>query len=365
MGDRAVLPVVRRHGRRLASVELDHRDVGQALLGDAGQRAAPAAALARHRPGEVPEAPRHQPQQRRGDQGGEGELPLDPEHRGDVPAKGDDSGDTGGQVAHHEPLDRADVGGEPRDRVAEPAAVVDVAGQGQEVGEHVATQVDQEALGDPGGQVVVDPRQHAAGEVEGDVQQCQAEQRPGVGGNEDVVDEPLEEQDLDDLDQRDQRQDHERQGQPAPQSTQPGPEAPQDGRQGQRRGSRDDGGVVDRGSQRGQRSAPRPAHHGLSSSSAGWHRSGRTGGRPGDRAARPNGGHGRQLLRERLRPRFRRRRRRRRLPPLDESPLRAIAAGSRAVIRVERAMVRPPSRWWCPITSTGRPRLWTSRVKGR
>ena len=223
-GDREVLPVVVRDGVGLAVVGLDEGGVRQPLLGDRAERPGPAPALAGDvldQPGEVRG---HPPQQRCGDHRDQRELPLQPEQRAGVDRQPQHRAGAVGELADHERLDRRGVRGEPRHRVAEPVAVVHVAGVGEHVAEHLGAQPDQELLRDPGGEVAVDAGDHRAEQVEPDVQRRDPDQRSQRGRDQHVVHELLEQHDLEHRDQRRPGEQHHEQQQPPAQRAHVRPE---------------------------------------------------------------------------------------------------------------------------------------------
>ena len=113
-------------------------------------------------------------------------------------------------------LDRLDVGGQPLQRVAQPAPVERVRRQPLHVREHARAQVEQEALADPGGDVVVEERDHAGQQRQADVGEREREQRGELARHEHVVDDELEEVDLDRLDRRHERGEAEAEREAAP-----------------------------------------------------------------------------------------------------------------------------------------------------
>ena len=249
--DRLVLPVVRHHGLVLATVGLHEYGVAQALLGDAAQRAAAATPLARHVAGERGELRRHPPERGHYDEGGERELPLQPEERAQEEQQPDDGTQPDGQLADHEALDGRDVGRQPGHRVAEPAPVLGGGRLRQHVLERVPSQVDEEPLRHPRRQVVVGTRDETAGQVQADVQQGQREQRRELRRHEHVVDEPLEEQDLRDLDRWRGGEEEEPEQQPAAERPEARPEAAYDVGDAHRRGCFDDRRLVGRRPEQG------------------------------------------------------------------------------------------------------------------
>jgi hypothetical protein len=224
----------------------------------------------------------------------ERQLPVHPDQRADQDEQPHEGADALAGLGDHEPLDRGDVGRQAGEGVAEAAAVVRGGGERQHVGEDVAAQVDEEALGDVRREVVVGPRHDAAGDVEADVEQRQHEERLEGGRDEDVVDEALVEHRLHDGDQRRRGEEQQAEHQPAAQRSEPRPEAPRDVDQPQRRGHVDEGRLLgDRAE--GTREATAYGHQGSSAGAAGQGSgtggTGGTGGRDGrDGWAAPGSG---------------------------------------------------------------------------
>jgi hypothetical protein len=198
-------------------------------------------------------------------------------------------------------------------------------------------QVEEEALADPRGDVLVAERRKRTGEREAEVRHGDRHERRQILGDEHVVDDELEEVDLDRVDRRDEEQQEQPEGDPAPVGPRERPEAPHDLRRRDRRGLVHDARVVRGGAQEGRDAIAQ----------------GHGGGRDvrGETCERPAGGAGRSgealsrayvLELRRARRRLRRRRLRRREGP--ELELLAADALKRAagVVFVNRMARRSP-----------------------
>ena len=133
-----------------------------------------------------------------------------------------------GDAGEHEALDRGDVAAEPRQQVAEPAAVERVGREAQQVREDASAQRQQEALAEPRREQVVGEVEHAAEQQQPDARGADRHERADVAGHEHLVDDEAEEQDLRRLDRGAGGDQEQAERQPAAERARVGPEAPQD-----------------------------------------------------------------------------------------------------------------------------------------
>jgi hypothetical protein len=138
-----------------------------------------------------------------------------------------------------EGLDCCDVARQARQQVTEPAAPEEIEREGMEMAEHPESERADEALADPGREIVVGVRHDAATQRQRNVGARDPDERPEVAWDEHVVDQQLEHPNLGCLEARDKQDENQIGGEPAPERPRVRPERSEDPLQ------RDDRRLVD------------------------------------------------------------------------------------------------------------------------
>ena len=179
-----------------AVVGLYEGDVAEALLGDGADGSGAAAALAGGGLDAPGEGAGDEQEDRGGDEGGEGELPVQDEHgpgvEDDLEAVGQRHVDAG----QHERLDGRDVAGEAGEQVAELAGLEVAGREPVHVVEDPLAQAHDELLADPRGHVLVAEVDEAADDGDGEEGARDEREEAEVLRGDDVVDEDLEQVDV-------------------------------------------------------------------------------------------------------------------------------------------------------------------------
>ena len=178
----------------LAVVRLHELDVRKALLDDRAHRAAPATDLPGSGAAQAREPPAGDEEDRCDGQRQNREIPLEVEQEAGKDRDPQQVAEGRRDPGEHQILDRLDVVGQPRDHVAEPAALEEVERKVLDVPEDVRAQVEDEALADQRREVVVEKRGDAAGERQPDVRGCDPREGTEVVRDENVVDQVLEDE---------------------------------------------------------------------------------------------------------------------------------------------------------------------------
>jgi hypothetical protein len=222
--------------RVLAVRGLDQHVVAEALLSNRAKRAGAAPLLARGLLDQPREAARNVQEDGSDHERHERQAPVQVDQRA---REEDDAKQRGQPVGHSredEALDGLHVPREPRDHVAQAAPVERVERELLHVREEAPAHALQEALPQPGGEVVVAERDQPIRNREGEVERHDPCERLEVAGHEHLVDDELEHPDLGRLDRRADGDQQEADGDPPPVRARVGPEAAEDLPDGHGRG---------------------------------------------------------------------------------------------------------------------------------